>query len=137
MKTALTLATLTLATALAPAAAPAQVMASYYATIGDEDRRNSRGARLADPAAVIQQDRANFHRFGIRHEGDHSDPFFANPDLRAQIPALYARGRRFGPMEQAILSPGPHYVLVFVCGPRSQPTHINVDYADGDSHMGC
>jgi hypothetical protein len=120
--------------------ASAQVMDSYYATIAEADRHNSSGARLSSPSAVLQQDRANFHRFGIRQAGDQSDMFFANRDLRAQIPELYARGQR-DDWTDGVLSgafgPGEAYILVFVCGPRSQPTHINVEPADGDSQRGC
>ncbi|SFH48821.1 hypothetical protein SAMN04488020_11720 [Palleronia marisminoris] len=120
--------------------ASAQVMDSYYATIAEADRHNSSGARLSSPGAVLQQDRANFHRFGTRQAGDQSDMFFANRELRAQIPALYARGQR-DDWTDGVLSgafgPGEAYLLVFVCGPRSQPTHINVEPADGDSERGC
>jgi hypothetical protein len=118
----------------------AQVMDSYYATISEADRRNSSGARLSDPGAVLQQDRANFHRFGIRQPGDQGDMFFASRDLRARIPGLYARGRRDDWTDSALtgaFGPGDVYLVVFVCGPRSQPTHINVEPADGDGQFGC
>lgn len=66
--------------------------------------------------------------------------FFANRELRAQIPELYARGQR-DDWADGVLSgafgPGEVYLLVFVCGPRSQPTHINAEPADGDSQRGC
>lgn len=130
------LALLSLAMMPAPAAAN-QIMEAYYTEIGPEDRRNSRGARLADPGAVLQQDRANFHRFGIRHAGDEGDVFFANRSLRAQIPGLYRAGRRDANIERLLTAGGNFGIVVFVCGPAGVPTHINVDYADGDGHIGC
>ena len=122
------------------APASAQVMDSYYATITEADRHNSSGARLSSPGAVLQQERANFHSFGIRQAGDEGDMFFADRELRAQIPDLYARGQR-DDWTDGVLSgafgPGEVYLLVFVCGPGRQPTHINVEPADGDFRRGC
>jgi hypothetical protein len=62
--------------------------ARYRAVIGVDDLFNSRGVQLFDPAAVIQQDRANFHRFGLRQRGDQGDPFFGDRSARARIPGL-------------------------------------------------
>ncbi len=61
---------------MAQAAFAAPNLASYYATIGREDFYNSSGSPLRDVGAVVQQDRANFHRFGLRHSGDETDPYF-------------------------------------------------------------
>lgn len=114
------------------ATAGAQTITSYYATISDDDRRNSNGARLTDPGAILQQDRANFHRFGRADIDDEGDPFFGNRNLRARIPQLYANGRRDGWSDGVLTGNFDVQVLVFVCGRGSQPTHINVDPADGD-----
>lgn len=67
-----------------PAAAD-DYMGGYYATIGPQDFYNSSGVRLRDLCAIVQQDRANFHRFGKRDQGDESDPFFADRANRALI----------------------------------------------------
>ena len=78
---------------LSPTLSNAQeVVEQYTATIAPQDRVNSSGAALDDIAAILAQDRANFHRFGIRHGGDESDPYFANKQLRAGISELYRRG---------------------------------------------
>ncbi|MCK0166902.1 hypothetical protein MWU52_04990 [Jannaschia sp. S6380] len=122
---------------LLPTAARAETIVSYMATIDAADRRNSRGAPLADPGAILQQDRANYHRFGIRQFGDQDDPFFANRDLRAQIPGLYARGPRDSWSDGVLTGPYAIDIIVSICGARSQPTHLVVNPADADAHPGC
>lgn len=62
-----------------------RAIATYGAELGPEDYFNSKGARLTSLAALVAQDRANFHRFGIRHEWDRSDPVFGDRAARAQI----------------------------------------------------
>lgn len=60
-------------------------MATYSAHLGSEDYFNSKGVRLTTMAAIIAQDRANFHRFGVRHKHDSADPLFSKRAARAQI----------------------------------------------------
>ncbi len=62
-----------------------QVLATYGAELGPEDYFNSSGTRLTSINAIIAQDRANFHRFGIRHEFDRTDPIFGDKAARARI----------------------------------------------------
>lgn len=81
---------------LLAAATPAgaqQLLESYEAWIGPDDVVNSRGARLTEAWQVIRQDRANFHRFGIRDPGDTGDRFFALPENRETLEAMLAAGR--------------------------------------------
>ena len=68
----------------APATAQ-QLMFEYYAMLSPQDTYNSRGVPLNDVCAIVQQDRANFHKFGRRDSGDSSDPFFTTPERRAMI----------------------------------------------------
>lgn len=68
------------------------LIADYYVELGPQDFYNSSGTRLTDTATIFAQDRANVHRFGIRHGGDSMDPVFSSREMRAQIPALLARG---------------------------------------------
>lgn len=63
----------------------AQELGSYVAYIGPQDLYNSNGARLAEPWQVLRQDRANYHRFGIRDRTDQGDPWFADGDSRADL----------------------------------------------------
>lgn len=80
--------------ACAPTLAQAQqIIASYVARLSATDHFNSNGERLTSAAAIIRQDRANFHRFGIRDPEDEDDPFFANQDNRAALEQMLERGR--------------------------------------------
>ena len=53
------------------------MMLRYTARIGDRDLHNSAGVRLTSTAAILQQDRANFHKSG---RSDVSGPFRDGPD---------------------------------------------------------
>jgi len=58
---------------------------SYIAVIGTEDLYSSKGARLQTAGAVLQQDRANVHKFGIRQAGDTGDTYFTTAAERAKM----------------------------------------------------
>src|SRR5664280_1375442 len=70
-----------------------QLLESYQAFLSERDHFNSNGQRLTTAAAIIRQDRANYHRYGLRDPGDESDIFFANADNRAALERLLERGR--------------------------------------------
>jgi hypothetical protein len=57
----------------------------YTALIGAEDRVSSAGTKLSDPAAILQQDRYNFHVRSISQAGDSPDSYFADKTHRAEI----------------------------------------------------
>ncbi|MFZ4534474.1 MAG: hypothetical protein ACOYOJ_22035 [Alsobacter sp.] len=69
-----------------------ELIESYQAVLGERDHFNSNGQRLTTAAAIIRQDRANFHRFGIADAGDESDRFFASADNRAALERMLERG---------------------------------------------
>jgi len=71
--------------AMAAPALPQQSQTLYVARLGPQDLVNSRGVALGSVCAVVQQDRANYHRFGKRDPLDETDPIFADPAMRAQI----------------------------------------------------
>ncbi|SMD02917.1 hypothetical protein [Primorskyibacter flagellatus] len=73
--------------ALAVPAAAQHIIAVYDARLGPLDRVNSSGRPLGDLCAVIQQDRANYHRFGKRDRVDDFDPIFGDPAMRSLIPS--------------------------------------------------
>jgi hypothetical protein len=89
-----------LAAAIAPAlaqgsisrAAQWELLDSYTAYIGVDDLYNSSGSRLNQPWQIIRQDRANFHRFGIRDDWDQSDSFFSREANRAAMEQMLANG---------------------------------------------
>ncbi len=64
-------------------------LAKYLCQIGDEDLRSSRGERLTKVSEILAQDRANYHRYKIRHRRDLDDEtFFAsarNRELFQQV----------------------------------------------------
>ncbi|WP_172294358.1 hypothetical protein [Pseudoruegeria sp. HB172150] len=122
---------------LAAPLAAQQQLGAYYAEIGYEDMRNSRGVRLGDFGSVLQQDRANVHRFGIWHDGDQADPYFANRNLRASIPALYRNGPREALIEQIVMQGNPLRIVVIMCGYGGSLNYLVVGFADGDWHPGC
>lgn len=74
--------------------ASAQVLReTYTARLSRADHYNSNGERLTTPAAILRQDRANFHRFGIRDQEDEGDRFFADAANRALMERYIATGR--------------------------------------------
>ena len=64
----------------------------YRARIGLRDHRNSRGVKLPNAAQVIQQDRANYHKRGIRDPEDEPDPRFADDAARRRLSVLLSAG---------------------------------------------
>jgi len=112
-------------------------LGGYWAMIGPEDMYNSRGVRLTDLGAVLQQDRANFHRFGIRHQGDESDPVFFDRAARSRLPGLYQRSARIPELESMVRAGQPFRVFVFICGSGGRPTNIAVVPEWVSGHSGC
>ncbi len=84
-------AVLGLSLAAAPASA-AELIASYNAWLSKADHYNSNGQRLTSAAAIIRQDRANFHKFGIQDAGDESDTYFNNLNNRAILEQMLNDG---------------------------------------------
>lgn len=125
--------------AVALPAAAQVLMGSYYAEIGPEDRRNSSGVALSDAGGILQQDRANVHRFGIRHSGDQIDGAFASPDRRATLPDLFRRSTRAPGVDAGLLGHGArHYrILVLLCGDGRTLTHVVMDEVGATRPLGC
>jgi hypothetical protein len=71
-----------------------QLIGSYVALLSEADPFNSNGQRLMSAAAIIRQDRANFHRFGIRDPQDEDDAFFADEGNRAASNRCSSAGAR-------------------------------------------
>jgi hypothetical protein len=115
------------------------LMGSYYAEIGPEDRRNSSGTALTEAGGILQQDRANVHRFGIRHAGDQMDRVFDTPDLRTTLPDLFRRSTRAPGVDAGLLGQsGAHFrILVLLCGDGRALSHVVVDEVGGTRPLGC
>lgn len=69
-----------------------ELLGSYVALLSANDRTNSSGAPLTAAAGVIQQDRANVHRFNSADREDEPDGFFRTRDQRSKIPQLIEAG---------------------------------------------
>lgn len=76
----------------APALSDIPTVAVYEARLGTGDHFNSRGVRLTDAYDIIRQDRANYHKFGVRDPDDQGETVFVDPGARALIPAGIKRG---------------------------------------------
>lgn len=57
---------------------PGQIIVTYDADFSDHDHFSSRGVRLTTAASVLQQDRANVHKFGKSTPFDVRDGFFTS-----------------------------------------------------------
>ncbi len=73
-----------------------ELVQSYIARLGPSDHFNSYGERLRSVAAIIRQDRANYHVFGRYDPEDERDSFFASKRNRALLESMlqYSRIRR-------------------------------------------
>ncbi len=64
----------------------------YYAKISQRDHYGLRNRRLTDVASILQQDRANYHKYHQRDREDTSDSFFTTRNNRDRIKRMLARG---------------------------------------------
>ena len=87
-----TLLALGLVLACSAPAAAAELIGSYNAFLSRADHYNSQGERLTSAAAIIRQDRANFHKFGIQDDQDESDDYFDDVGNRAVLEQLLNDG---------------------------------------------
>jgi len=123
---ALRLFAATVMLAAAPLAVSAQALiGSYVAQIGREDLYNSNGQRLGEVWQIIRQDRANYHRFGIRHRGDEWDPFFADANNRATLEQLVQRSNP-DPYTRRMILGGNVTVFVEMFGHGNRITAVRV-----------
>lgn len=109
-----------------PAPLPAQqLLESYVALLSARDHFNSRGARLTQPWQIIRQDRANYHRFGLRDGADEPDSFFVSAENRAAAERMLRQGFIDPQAARAILN-GEVLVLVEIFGTGTTGTHLTV-----------
>lgn len=87
---------------------------------------NSSGAPLKNFCAIVQQDRANYHRFGIRNDGDQGDPIFANKAARARIldTCVVMSGSEYVP--QFVLDGIDRYIWIRAYGRNGIPTRVEI-----------
>ncbi|MGP1355296.1 hypothetical protein [Roseicyclus sp.] len=117
--------------AAAPPARAQQLIGEYFALLSPTDFYNSNGVRLGDFGQILQQDRANFHRFGRRDDLDQWDPVFGDASQRARIPQIWsvAQGSEYIP--GWVLSGQTRYVHVQIYGTGGVPSYILVHEGAG------
>jgi|HigsolmetaAR202D_1030399.scaffolds.fasta_scaffold55423_2 hypothetical protein len=109
-----------------PGLASAQeLITTYTAQLSQRDHFNSNGQRLTTAAAIIRQDRANYHRFGRRDAADEWDPVFGDMAARARMEALLNAGTSHPSAIQAIVN-GTPIVTVEVWGHAGRIAYVNV-----------
>ncbi len=102
-----------------------ELIESYIARLSANDHFNSSGGRLTSPALIIRQDRANFHKFGVRDSEDQNDSFFQNAQNRELLQQFLSRGRTT-PRAYRMIVNGQPLIQVNVYRTRSG------DYVDVD-----
>jgi len=90
-----------------PALAGDDRLDHYCARLGRDDHFNSNGQRLDNPAAIIRQDRANYHAFGVRDGEDEDDVFFRSKANRALLESMLRNGRASKAVRNEIVNSTP------------------------------
>lgn len=102
-----------------------QLIESYVAFLSSADHYNSRGQRLTAVGQIIRQDRANFHRYGIRDRQDEWDSFFGSIENRAIAERMLLNGYIDRDTARYIIN-NEVAVRVEIYGSGTRGTHINV-----------
>jgi len=101
------------------------LLESYSAVLSEHDHLNSNGDRLDNAAAIIRQDRANFHKLGKRDPGDESDKFFASAENRDILEQLLKRGHSNPAILRTIIN-GTPTITVSIYRSAAGANFINV-----------
>lgn len=102
---------------------------SYYAYIGKDDLYNSQGSRLTEVWQIVRQDRANFHQFGIRQNGDEDDIFFASKQNRANAERMLKNGY-ISKVEARKIVKGNVLIHVEIYGKGNSGNYISVNIVE-------
>ncbi len=102
-----------------------QLLVSYDAHLSTRDHFSSKGVPLYNVAAILRQDRANYHKFGKRDAGDDWDRFFASKSNRAKMERLVRRGAIPRYLRNRIINNTPHVTVKIYSRSRSR-TRIQV-----------
>jgi hypothetical protein len=121
---------LVISVGLATSAVQSDASFGYHAEIVSADMVNSNGDQLDDLAAILQQDRANYHRFNIRQAGDETDPFFDDFQTRTRMQTIYTPGPRDPEIESLLAFGAIIRLNVEVCLRNGRPVQIGVRYSD-------
>lgn len=109
---------------LASAVDEDDVITGYSARLSHKDHQASDGYKLDSPAAVIRQDRANYHKFHKRDDEDDTDDYFDSAEHREGLERALERGHTTRAAYQAIMNGTP---LISVNVYRAKGGGIYVD----------
>lgn len=102
-----------------------QLIEEYSAYISQDDVRNSEGVRLTKAWQVIRQDRANYHRYGVRDRGDQNDAFFASAENR-EIMERMVRDGKMSPSAAKAVVQGDVRITVSIYGRGAVGRYVEV-----------
>ncbi|SPJ24244.1 hypothetical protein [Palleronia abyssalis] len=105
------------------------VMFEYFATLSPRDTYSSEGVALNSVCAIVQQDRANVHRFG-NPDGEEPDPFFTTSERRAMIQGKCDYDRTHHTVDR-IRNRVIGFVFVRVYGSGGQVSRVEIQEAAG------
>jgi hypothetical protein len=120
--------------AAAPASA-ADLIGSYNAFLSRADHYNSNGERLTSAAAIIRQDRANFHKFNVQDDQDESDNYFDNVNNRAVLEQMLSDGNSDSGVLRRIVN-GNVMIHVDIFRSRHHGDYVVVTLGDQDQRGG-
>ena len=86
----------------------------YLTVISENDRQDSNGNRLKKFEQVIRQDRANFHKYGKKDDGDEGDNSFGTATGRAKLEGYLKTGKTDADVRKLILNGKELYVAVSI-----------------------
>ncbi len=89
-----------------------KVLVSYSTKLSKTDHYNSSGKFLSDAPAIIQQDRANNHRFNKPDPEDESDSFFTTLERRLIITEYLHKEKLGSEMENRIIQGNPKIKVI-------------------------
>ncbi|HEY4944423.1 MAG TPA: hypothetical protein VII56_23545 [Rhizomicrobium sp.] len=118
--------------AAATPAASADLIGSYNAFLSRADHFNSNGERLTSAAAIIRQDRANVHKFGVQDDQDESDDYFGDVNNRAVLERMLNDGNSDPGVLRRIVN-GNVMIHVDIYRSRHRGDYVVVTLGDQDN----
>lgn len=101
------------------------VITAYSARLSRKDHFASDGVRLDSPAAVIRQDRANYHKFNRADDEDDTDDYFDSAAHREGLEQALERGHTSRAAYRSVMDGNP-LIAVTVYRARGGGIYIDV-----------
>jgi len=84
----------------------------YYARLSKADHFNSNKKKLTSVAAIIKQDRANFHEFGKQDKEDTNDVYFSTFPDREKLEGMLKEGNKISEKARKVIINGRPLIKV-------------------------